>query len=178
MRSTFLWAALALVPLSPAAAQRADSTSIRADSLRHRIEQRFAARVQERLGLTNDQASKLSATSREFDGRRRELAARERQIREAVAAQLQPGVAANQDSVAKLTDALIQLRISEAQSAREELKEQSKYLNPVQRARLYAMRERFSHRIKEVQGHRGQHGGKGRGDDDMERRKDRGQPWK
>lgn len=170
MRSTFLWAALVLVPLASAGAQRADTTSMRADSLRQRIEQRFAARVQERLGLTNEQAAKLSVTSREFDGRRRDLAMRERQIREAVAAQLQPGVAANQDSVAKLTDALIQLRISEAQNAREELKEQSKFLNPVQRARLYAMRERFSHRVKEVHGHRGRHDGMGR-------HKERGKPW-
>ncbi|HEX7337789.1 MAG TPA: hypothetical protein VF252_11340 [Gemmatimonadales bacterium] len=178
MRSTFLWAALVLVPLSSAGAQRADTTSLRADSLRQRIEQRFAARVQERLGLTNDQAAKLSVTSREFDGRRRDLALRERQIREAVAAQLQPGVAANQDSVAKLTDALIQLRISEAQNAREELKEQSKFLTPVQRARLYAMRERFSHRIKEVHGHRGGHDGRGRKHHDMGRRKGGGEPWR
>lgn len=171
MRSTFLWAMLVLVPLSPAAAQRADSTSPRADSLRHRIEERFASRVQERLGLTNEQAAKLSVTSREFDRRRGELRARERQIREAVAAQLQPGVAANQDSVAKLTDALIQLRISQAQLAREELKEQSKYLSPVQRARLYVMRERFSHRVKEV------HGRHRRGHDDKGRGRDRGKPW-
>ena len=177
MRSTFLWAALVLAPLSTAGAQRADSTSVRADSLRHRIEQRFAARVQERLGLTNDQAAKLTVTSRQFDGRRRDLALRERQIREAVAAQLQPGVAANQDSVAQLTDALIQLRISEAQNAREELKEQSKFLNPVQRARLYAMRERFSHRVREVHDHRGRHGDMGRKHDDMGRRKEGGKPW-
>jgi len=177
MRNRFLWAALVVAPLTPAGAQRADTSSMRADSLRHRIEQRFAARVQERLGLTNEQATKLGATSREFDRRRRELALRERQIREAVGGQLQPGVAANQDSVAKLTDALIQLRMTEAQNAREELKQQSGYLTPVQRARLYVIRERFSHRIKEVHGHRGKHGEKGHGHDDMGRRKERGKPW-
>lgn len=177
MRSTFLWAALVLVPLSSVSAQRTDTTSMRADSLRHRIEQRFAARVQEQLGLTTDQATKLSVTSREFDGRRRDLALRERQIREAVGAQLQPGVAANQDSIARLTDALIQLRITEAQNARDELKEQSKYLTPVQRARLYTMRERFSHRVREVHGHRGRHGGMGRKHDGKARHKERGRDW-
>ena len=79
-------------------------------------------------------------------------------LREALSAQLQPGVAANQDSVAKLTDAMIGLRMAEAQISRDEVKEQSKYLNPVQRARLYVMRERFAHRVKEVHGHRGDMG--------------------
>jgi hypothetical protein len=177
MRSTFLWVTLVLFPLLPAAAQRPDTTSRRADSLRHRIEERFASRVQEQLGLTDDQAAKLRITSREFDTRRRDRASRERLIRQGLAAQLQPGVAANQDSVAKLTDALIQLRMVEAQAARDELKEQSKYLNAVQRARLYAMRERFKHRVKDVHGY-----GRGRGHGDMRdrgrhREKGKGGPW-
>jgi hypothetical protein len=170
MRSLSLWAALLLVPLSAAGAQRPDSASQRADSLRQRIEERFASRVQEQLGLTNDQAAKLRVTSREFNTRRREFASRERAIRDAMATQLQPGTAANQDSVAKLTDALIQLRIAQAQAARDEVKEQSKYLNAVQRARLYAMRERFAHRVREVHGHGKRHGERGRD-------KERGKPW-
>ena len=169
MKNAYVWAALMLVPLSAAGAQRPDSSQ-RADSLRQRIEQRFASRVQEKLGLTNDQAAKLRVTSQEFDAKRRERASRERAIRDAMAAQLQPGTAANQDSVAKLTDAFIQLRIAEAQAARDEVKEQSKYLNPVQRARLYAMRERFAHRIREVHGHRRGHG-------DMGWMKERRKPW-
>jgi hypothetical protein len=173
MRSTFLWVILALAPLSVASAQRGDSTSQRADSLRQRIEERFARRVQEQLGLTDDQAAKLRVTSREYNTRRRELASRERAIREAIAGQLKPGVAANQDSVARLTDALIQLRVAEAQAARDELKEQSKYLNAVQRARLYSMRERFAHRVREVHGHR-----KGRGEGYRRRHHmEKGKPW-
>jgi hypothetical protein len=170
MRSAYLWAVIVLAPLSAAEAQRSDSTSPRADSLRQRIEERFASRVQERLGLTSDQAARLRVTSRDFNTKRREFAARERAIRDAMAGQLQPGTAANQDSVAKLTDALIQLRIAEAQAARDEVKEQSKYLNPVQRARLYTMRERFAHRIREVHGHRRGHGHKGW-------EKNRAKPW-
>ncbi|MGH7507953.1 MAG: hypothetical protein ACREMZ_00600 [Gemmatimonadales bacterium] len=173
MRSTFLWsAALALIPLCPVEAQRSDSTSHRADSLRHRIEERFASQVQEQLGLTADQAAKLRATSLEFNGRRREFASRQRLIREQLTAQLRPGVAANQDSVAKLTNALIDLRVAQAQLDRDEMKDQSQYLDAVQRARLYAMRERFVHRVNEVHGHRRGHGEMGR-----HRHRDRGPPW-
>ncbi len=155
MRSAYgLSMVLLLLPFGLASAQRADTTAAKADSLRHQIEERFASKAQEKLGLTNDQTAKLRATSQQFGTRRRELRARSHGLREALASQLKPGVAANQDSVAKLTDAMIELRIAEAQVARDEIKEQSRYLNPVQRAQLYVMRERFAHRVKEVHGHR------------------------
>lgn len=156
MTSRYLWSlALLLVPFSPALGQRPDSTDPRrADSLRHRIEERFASRVQEELGLTNEQTTKLRATSQTYGARRRELRERERSLREALSAQLQPGVAAKPDSVAKLTDAMIELKLASAQATRDEMKEVSKYLNPMQRARLYVMRERFHHRLKEAHDHR------------------------
>jgi hypothetical protein len=154
---------LLLSPPTIGHAQRADTGSARADSLRHQIEERFASRAQERLGLTNDQTAKLRATSRQFGARRGELRSRSQRLREALERQLQPGVAANQDSVAKLTDAMIELRLAEAQLSRDEIREQSKYLNSVQRAQLYVMRERFAHRVKEVHGRRrGEMGGKHR----------------
>ena len=178
MRRTYLWSLmLALAPFGVAGAQRADTSAMRGDSLRQRIEERFAARAQQELGLTNDQTAKLRATSQQFGARRGELRKQGERLHEGLAAQLRPGVAANQDSVAKLTDAMIGLRVAEAQISRDEVKEQSKYLNPVQRARLYVMRERFVHRLREVHGehgkmgrHRGemrQHGGEmdeGRGE--------------
>ena len=178
MRSTYLWSLLLLTPFGMAGAQQADTSSVRRDSLRHRIEERFAARAQQDLGLTNEQTTKLRTTSQQFGTRRAELRTRGKRVREALTAQLQPGVAANQDSVAKLTNAMIELKTAEAQISRDEVKEQSKYLNPVQRARLYVMRERFAHRLKEVYGHRGKKGSRHearehRGDDGHRRGGDR-----
>ncbi len=156
MRTDYLWLiGLMLFWASPAAAQRQRQDSagaVQADSLRHRIEERFASRVQERLGLTSDQTAKLRATSQTFGARRRELHDRERRLREALSRQLQPGIAAQPDSVARLTDALIELKQQSAQVARDEMKEVARYLNPVQRARLFMMREQFSHRVKQAHG--------------------------
>jgi hypothetical protein len=164
MRSAYMLSlVLLLYPFGVAGAQRADTTAARADSLRHQIEERFASKAQEKLGLTNEQTARLRATSQQFGTRRSELRARGHRLREALAGQLKPGVAANQDSVAKLTDAMIELRMAQAQIARDEIKEQSKYLTPVQRAQLYVMRERFAHRIREVHGHRGEMRGRHRG---------------
>ncbi|MEP7226943.1 MAG: hypothetical protein ABI785_06260 [Gemmatimonadales bacterium] len=179
MRSAYLWSlVLVLSPFGVAGAQRADTSSLRRDSLRQQIEERFTARAQQDLKLTNEQTAKLRATSQQFGTRRAQLHTRGRQLRDGLAAQLQPGTAANQDSVAKLTNAMIDLRTAEAQISRDEVKEQSKYLNPVQRARLYVMRERFAHRLKEVHGGRGEmrekHRG-GHGDDDRGHRHGRGE---
>jgi hypothetical protein len=180
MRSACMFSVgLLLSPFALAGAQRTDSTAARADSLRHQIEERFASKAQEKLGLTNEQTAKLRATSQQFGTRRSELRARGHRLREALAGQLKPGVAANQDSVAKLTDAMIELRLAEAQVARNEIKEQSKYLNPVQRAQLYVMRERFAHRVREIHGHRsemhGRHWGGhwGEGDEDRDDERER-----
>ena len=152
---------LIVTPLHVALAQGPDSTSgQRRDSLRQRIDDRFAARVQQELGLTNDQAAKLRASSQTFAARRRELRTKEIALREALAAQLRPGIAANQDSVTKLTDALLDLRVSSAQTSRDEMKEMAKYLNPVQRARVLLIRERMIRRFEEghsrdaMRGHR------------------------
>jgi Spy/CpxP family protein refolding chaperone len=165
MRKYSLWSlALVLVPLHSAVAQRPDSTDPRrADSLRQRIEERFASRVQAELGLTSEQTAKLRTTSQAYGGRRRELRDRAHRVRESLVGQLQPGVAANQDSVAKLTDAMIELKLASAQLTRDEMKDVSKYLTPVQRARLLVMRERFMERVKEHG--RGEWGGRRRSRD-------------
>ena len=77
MRSAYLWSLmLLLTPFGVAGAQRADTSSVRRDSLRHRIEERFAARAQEDLGLTNEQTTKLRVTSQQFGTRRAELRTR------------------------------------------------------------------------------------------------------
>ena len=149
-----LWsfAVIALIGVAPARAQEVDDQDnpARAQRLRQQIEDRFAARVKDELGLSDEQLAKLRATWVTYGGRRRELAARERMLRSALASQMRPGVAANQDSVSKLTDGLVNLRSSYAQTAREENNEMARYLTPVQRTQLLAMRERFLRRIQEI----------------------------
>jgi hypothetical protein len=153
MRSS-LWG-LVLFGLLAAAPARAQDTGpeddpARAQLLRQRIEDRFAERVKEEVGLNDEQLAKLRATSGTYGGRRRDLAAQERQVRSSLSEQMRPGVAANQDSVSKLTDALVNLRSAYAQTFREENAEMARYLTPVQRSQLMAMRERFVRRVQEI----------------------------
>jgi len=141
---------LAASGTSRLAAQVQDEPPARAQELRQRIEDRFAARVQEELGLTDDQTSRLRTTAREYGTRRRDLEARERELRSALAGQLRPGVAADQDSVARVTQSLLDLKVTYAQTYRDEMADLSRYLTPVQRAQLFIMRERLMQRVKEI----------------------------
>ncbi|MEO8201255.1 MAG: Spy/CpxP family protein refolding chaperone [Gemmatimonadota bacterium] len=128
---------------------QAEADPQRADSLRVRIQERFARVVQEQLGLTDDQAAKMRTTALSWFSKRRNLDAEERRLRGALAAQMRPGVSADQDSVATLTDALLTLQITQVQSYRDELKEMS-YLTPVQRAQFFILRDRLLKRIEEA----------------------------
>jgi len=161
-RFVFVGLALLTTVGAPLAAQDSTAPGPRALALRHRIEERFAARIQEQLGLSNEQMTKLGATTMKFGGRRRDLEGRQLAIRRAMELQLRPGIAANRDSVAKLMDNLLGGRVAYAQTYRDESSELKTYLDPVQRAQLMTMRERllrharqFRERYGEGAGQRG-----------------------
>ncbi len=168
MRATKLIVGTLLAVTAAPSLAAQDDYRPRREELRHRIEERFTEHAKERLGLTDDQVKRLGETSREFGGRRREIEARARTIREALSTQLRPGIAANRDSVTKLTDAALDLRIAYAETFRDEHRATSKFLDPVQRAQLFAMRDRLLHHAQEIHGkrrhvHRDGHRGRGRG---------------
>ena len=154
MRSLVVVLTFAAAGLGTISAQDPDTTRPRAQELRERIEERFAQRVQEQLGLTDEQTTKLRATSRQYGDRRRGLEARERDLRLALTGQLRPGVAANPDSVARLTKALLDLRVDYAKTWRDEMGDLA-FLTPVQRAQLYVMRDRLLQRVQEIRDQRG-----------------------
>jgi Spy/CpxP family protein refolding chaperone len=156
MRGLALHVLLLTVVAGPLAAQAEHDTLPRSRELRDRIEQRFAVRVKEELALSEEQATRLKAIATEYGGRRRELRHRERDLRAALDAQIHDGTTSNQDSVARLTRELLDLRVEYAESWREEMDKLSPFLTPVQRARLLVMRERLIQRVHEMRGkHRG-----------------------
>ena len=135
---------------APIAAQQRVGQGRQRVQMLQAIERRFLARVVEDLGLTGDQASRLRQTVREFSQQRRDLEQTERELKQALARQLRPGVAADQDSVARLTDALLQLKVDYVGTFRDEHREVGSYLNPVQQAQLLVVRERLMQRIRAI----------------------------
>jgi len=144
---------IALLAGVPAVAAGQDTLNdpVRAERLRRMVEERFGERVKEQLGLTDDQAIKVRATLGQLAIRRRGMERQERALRQALAFQLRPGVAADADSVSRLVDALTNHRIAYAQTFRDEMRDLSAILNPVQRGQYLMMRDRLMQRAQELQ---------------------------
>src|SRR2546422_3513710 len=148
----FLFVMLLALVLPALAAQTPADTSgdAEAEQLRQQIRERWNARVRQDLNLSDDQAAKLQGTEQKFTQQRVELAQRQRTVNEALRGQLQPGVAANSDSVRKLMDARDRHRTALAQLERDEDREIAGYLSPVQHARYQALRDQLRRRIQEI----------------------------
>ena len=127
-----------------------ETNAQRAEQLRQLIEDRFAARAREELGLNDEQFQRLRSTSAQFAAERRGVEQQERRLRQAMAFQLRPGIAADQDSVAKLTSALIDVKGAYVQTYRDEMKALAAFLNPVQRAQYFVLRERLLNLAQQV----------------------------
>jgi hypothetical protein len=121
-----------------------------AGRLRRDIEERFAQHVQQQLRLTPDQTAKLRASQERFGTRRRALMRQQMERRRALQDQMQPGVAANADSVRKLMDGFQAGRAEILKIDQDEDREMSGYLTPVQRARYQEMRGRLHQRVNEM----------------------------
>jgi Spy/CpxP family protein refolding chaperone len=122
----------------------------RREQLRAQIEQRWDQRVKNELGLTDQQMDRLRATVRADRDRRLHVQDREMDLRRAMADQMRPGVAANQDSLSRLQDALVQNHVARAQLEQQEQRELSQFLTPVQRTRLLYMRQMLMQRIQTI----------------------------
>lgn len=165
----FVLLSLAVLVVPGVATAQRDSVRARSDTaeagrLRARIDSAFGERVRQQLNLTPDQTTKLRATQERFGTRRRTLMQQQMQRRRALEDQMQPGVAANSDSVRKLMDGIQSGRAEMVRIEQDENQEMSGYLTPVQRARYQQMRERLMMRVGEMRREgRGMGRGEGRG---------------
>lgn len=129
-------------------------------ALHRQIEETFMRRTTQELGLTDDQAAKMSKIVLAAGERRRGLEEEQRQVRNALDDQLRPGIAANADSLSRTIDRLTQNRVAYAESFRDELKELQPILSPVQRGQYLILRDRLLQRIRELQDQRPAAGGR------------------
>ncbi|HTS89584.1 MAG TPA: hypothetical protein VMG41_13920 [Gemmatimonadales bacterium] len=156
MRITLIVLGCLVAVARPAAAQEGEpDPAARALELRRQIEDRFTARVQEELRLSDQQAARMRDVVGGYFVKRRSLEAEERRARQSLAGELRPGIAANKDSVARFTDQLLDVRVRYAQSYKDEVRDLSAFLDPVQVAQFLILRERLLDRIREAQEARG-----------------------
>jgi len=165
---TLLSCAVLLAPGLAAQQGGRDSIRVRGDTaearrLRTQIESTFTRRVQQDLNLSQDQATKLRTTQERFGTRRRVAMQQQMERRRALENQMQPGIAANPDSVRKLMDGMQTGRAEMLKIEQDQNREMASYLTPVQQARYEQMRERFMQRVGELRMQRREGRGFGRG---------------
>ena len=117
--------------------------------LRQQVEQRFGQVVQTQLQLNESQMQQLRAAMRAHQERRRDLNQRFMAVNQAIRGQMQPGVAANQDSLAKLLEAQSRLRVERVEQENQ-LERELTFLDPVERVRFMQMLRRFDDQVQEI----------------------------
>lgn len=122
------------------------------EALQQRFQERFAQVVRERVGLTDEQMPKLMELNRRYEGRRRDLLLREREIRIGLRDELAPDATPNEERVRKLLDDQFNLQRERLQLLQEEQDELAKFMSPSQRARYFGMQEQMRRKVEELRG--------------------------
>ena len=122
---------------------------MRAAQLRVQIEERFGNLVKTDLALSDQDMGRVRTAMRSNQDRRIAIGRREQDLRLAMARQMQPGQAADADSVQRMTEAMSRLRVERAQSD-DQLVHDLGFLPPVKRARLLFMMQRFEQQVQEI----------------------------
>jgi periplasmic protein CpxP/Spy len=116
--------------------------------LEQRLRMQFEMIVRQRLQLTDAQVVQLRSTNQQFAPQRRALAAREREIRQTMRAELQPGSTPNEQGLSGLTDSLFALQRTRLDMLQTEQRQLATFLTPSQRVRYYALQEQLRRRVE------------------------------
>ncbi len=155
LRRSLLLVSLLLGALSSrAAAQvlppgRPGDAQPRRQMLEQRLRERTGELVRRRLQLNDDQMTRLQATNRQFEQQRGALMMKERDVRRELRQQLSSGVA-DQNRVALLLDQAMQIERQRLDLTQNEQREMAKFLNPVQRAKLFGLQNEMRRRAQEL----------------------------
>jgi len=132
----------------------AGATPPQRQRLEARLRQRLWGITKNRVGLTDDQMTRLAQASRPFDVQRRQLAMQERQERLALRAEILAGPGADQQRVAASLDRVLELQRRRAQLQIDEQRALAAFMTPVQRAKYAALQEQLRRRAEKLRNQR------------------------
>jgi len=121
----------------------------RAQMMRAQVEQRLDRMIQMQLELSDADMGRVRQAMRANQDRRIAMMRREQDLRRGIGSQMQPGQAANNDSLSRMLDAVGRLRVERAESD-EQMMRDLNFLPPVKRAKLGMMLQRFEQRMQEI----------------------------
>lgn len=118
--------------------------------LEARIRQRLGEMMRTQLDLTDEQFTKLQATNRKYDERRRLLVGQERDIRMAMRDELLAGDSAQQGKVNDLLDRMLKVQQQRLSINEAEQRELATFLSPAQRAKYLGIEEAMRRRMQQM----------------------------
>jgi protein CpxP len=150
-------AALALPLLAASVAAQEEQTGRRASAAlstpqqRQQMEQQLRVNLwriaKQRIGLTDEQMSKLEVVSRRYDAQRRAFVQDERAQRQTLRAEILAGDRADDARVSAALDRLLQLQRERVDLNIAEQKEFAAFMSPIQRAKYSALQEQIRRRV-------------------------------
>ena len=131
-------------------APRAGELAPRRQQLEARLNQRLWRITKNRIGLSDDQMTKLAQGSRPFEAQRRELARQERAERMALRREVLAGAGADQQRIATSLDRVLELQRRRAQLQIDEQRALAAFMTPLQRAKYAALQEQLRRRAENL----------------------------
>lgn len=122
----------------------------RRQQLEARLRQGLWRITQNRVGLTDDQMTKLVQASRPFDVERRQLAAQERAERLALRSEILAGQNGDQQRIAASLDRVLEIQRRRAQLQIDEQRALGAFMTPLQRAKYAALQEQLRRRAENL----------------------------
>jgi protein CpxP len=122
--------------------------------LEARLRQNLWRVTKNRVGLTDDQMTKLAQASRPFDTQRRELSAQERDERLALRREIVAGQSADQQRIGAALDRVLEIQRRRAQLQIDEQRALGAFMTPLQRAKYAALQEQLRRRADRLRGQR------------------------
>jgi hypothetical protein len=149
---------------SGAAGQRSDSGGLRPGGrggmrgqppaerqlLQRQVRQAFAKAVRRQLNLSDDQMRKLQSVDFKFERQRIALLRDERQARLGLKTAMDDSANVDQAKVEGYLSQLVKGQRTRADLLESEQKELAGFLNPLQRAKYFSMKERLNRRMQEL----------------------------
>lgn len=124
----------------------AGQSAPRREQLEARLRQGLWRITKNRVGLTDEQMTKLAEASRPFDAERRRLAAQEREERVVLRREILAGQNGDQQRIAASLDRVLEMQRRRAQLQIDEQRAIGAFMTPLQRAKYAALQEQLRRR--------------------------------
>ena len=131
----------------------------RREQLEARLRQGLWRITKNRVGLTDEQMTKLAEASRPFDAERRRLAAQEREERVVLRREILAGQNGDQQRIAASLDRVLEMQRRRAQLQIDEQRAIGAFMTPLQRAKYAALQEQLRRRAENLRRQRAGGGG-------------------